>query len=189
MHTVHTLGGSQEVTFLTEKGLYQVLFTSRKPIAKQFKNWVCEVVHDLRIKGTYTLENKIKTIKDQNEHLINQLNIKDQKNKQEVELERHNTLLKIFDKENVVYIAIVQKFTNGSFIIKIGTSFNIIKRYYDLKNDFGQCTFLEIYKCVNYIQCEHYLHNESDELSRFKYKEPINEFLSTEVYLVNNQND
>jgi len=33
VHTMDTLGGSQQVTFLTEKGLYKILFKSRKPIA------------------------------------------------------------------------------------------------------------------------------------------------------------
>ena len=37
---------AQEVTFLTEKGLYEVMFRSRKPIAKQFKNWVYEILRD-----------------------------------------------------------------------------------------------------------------------------------------------
>ena len=33
-----TLGGNQKMVFLTEIGLYNVLFISRKPIAKIFKN-------------------------------------------------------------------------------------------------------------------------------------------------------
>lgn len=35
VNTIDTLGGPQEVTFLTEAGLYEMLFKSRKPIAKQ----------------------------------------------------------------------------------------------------------------------------------------------------------
>src|SRR5579872_3852040 len=58
----YTPGGEQEVTFLTEKGLYQVLFTSRKPIAKKFKNWVCEVIKELRLNGKYELEKQITDI-------------------------------------------------------------------------------------------------------------------------------
>lgn len=34
---VPTLGGNQEMWFLTEDGLYEVLMLSRKPIAKEFK--------------------------------------------------------------------------------------------------------------------------------------------------------
>jgi prophage antirepressor-like protein len=34
---ITTPGGNQEVWFLTEDGLYEVLMQSRKPIAKEFK--------------------------------------------------------------------------------------------------------------------------------------------------------
>lgn len=55
-----TLGGQQEVTFLTEQGLYKVLMRSRKKIAEQFQDWVCEVVEEIRRKGKYDLEEKLK---------------------------------------------------------------------------------------------------------------------------------
>lgn len=48
-----TLGGSQQTTFLTEDGLYEVLMQSRKPIAKQFKKGVKEILKDIRQKGFY----------------------------------------------------------------------------------------------------------------------------------------
>ncbi len=74
-HTVDTLGGPQEVTFLTEKGLYQVLFTSRKPIAKKFKNWVCEVIKEIRLNGKYQLEKQLKLKEEEisikNKELLN----------------------------------------------------------------------------------------------------------------------
>ena len=40
---VRTLGGNQEMWFLTEDGLYEVLMQSRKPIAKQFKKKVKKI--------------------------------------------------------------------------------------------------------------------------------------------------
>ncbi len=53
------MGRKQETTFLTEKGLYKLLFKSRKPIAKQFTDWVCEVIKEIRLNGRYQLEQKI----------------------------------------------------------------------------------------------------------------------------------
>ena len=44
-----TLGGQQEMWFLTEDGLYEVLMQSRKPIAKQFKKKVKKLLKDLRL--------------------------------------------------------------------------------------------------------------------------------------------
>lgn len=44
---------SGENWFLTEDGLYEVLMQSRKPIAKQFKKGVKNILHDIRTKGGY----------------------------------------------------------------------------------------------------------------------------------------
>jgi len=55
-----TPGGKQEVVFLTEQGLYKVLMRSRKKIAEQFQDWVCEVIEEIRRKGKYDLEEKLK---------------------------------------------------------------------------------------------------------------------------------
>ena len=46
---IRTLGGNQEMWFLTEDGLYEVLMQSRKPIAKQFKKKVKKLLKDLRL--------------------------------------------------------------------------------------------------------------------------------------------
>ena len=45
------MGANRSQYFLTEKGLYEVLFMSRKPIAKQFKNWVFEILKEIRTTG------------------------------------------------------------------------------------------------------------------------------------------
>lgn len=55
-NTVLTLGGSQESWFLTEYGLYEVLMQSRKPIAKEFKSRVKEILRDLRRTGCVITE-------------------------------------------------------------------------------------------------------------------------------------
>lgn len=53
--TVNNLNG-KEVWFLTEDGLYEVLMQSRKPIAKQFKKKVKEILKDIRKHGMYATE-------------------------------------------------------------------------------------------------------------------------------------
>lgn len=50
---VDTLGGNQEVWFLTGDGLYEVLMQSRKPIAKEFKKGVKEILKSIRKTGGY----------------------------------------------------------------------------------------------------------------------------------------
>jgi len=43
----HTLGGNQEMVFLTETGLYRVLGRSRKPIAHKFQKWMVSVLKEI----------------------------------------------------------------------------------------------------------------------------------------------
>lgn len=50
---ITTPGGNQEVWLLTEDGLYEALFQSRKPIAKEFKKGVKEILKTIRKTGGY----------------------------------------------------------------------------------------------------------------------------------------
>ncbi|MDV8005010.1 phage antirepressor [Rhodococcus sp. IEGM 1318] len=53
--TTDTLGGMQSATYVTESGLYSLVFTSRKPEAKAFKRWITgTVLPALRKTGTYS---------------------------------------------------------------------------------------------------------------------------------------
>lgn len=51
--TVNNISGGSDTWFLTEDGLYEVLMQSRKPIAKQFKKKVKEILKTLRKSGGY----------------------------------------------------------------------------------------------------------------------------------------
>ncbi len=53
-------GRHQITNMLTEQGLYKLLFSSRKPIAKVFQKWVCDVIKEIRLKGKYDLQEKLK---------------------------------------------------------------------------------------------------------------------------------
>ncbi len=54
---VCTPGGEQKAWFLTERGLYEVLFRSRKPIAKEFKAKVKDILYSIRTTGQYGADN------------------------------------------------------------------------------------------------------------------------------------
>lgn len=65
VNNVYTPGGIQESWFLTEDGLYEVLMQSRKPIAKQFKKEIKQILKDIRKYGMYmTTENLEKFMSD-----------------------------------------------------------------------------------------------------------------------------
>jgi prophage antirepressor-like protein len=54
-----TTGGNREQWFLTEDGLYEMLFISRKPLAKQFRIWIRNMLKEIRLTGKYELEKQI----------------------------------------------------------------------------------------------------------------------------------
>ena len=62
IYKIDTLGGKQDVLFLTENGLYEVLMQSRKPIAKEFKKQVKVILKDIRKHGIYATDNVIDNI-------------------------------------------------------------------------------------------------------------------------------
>jgi len=58
----NTITGLQEQWFLTEDGIYEVLFISRKPIAKEFKKWVRKTIKQIRLNSNNKLQNRIKEL-------------------------------------------------------------------------------------------------------------------------------
>jgi len=84
-----TLGGQQNTTFLTEQGLYKVLMRSRKKIAEQFQDWVCEVVEEIRKNGKYELEKKLEERNKQIEETQRELHLYKQKTYEEIEKTGH----------------------------------------------------------------------------------------------------
>jgi len=60
VHSMHTLGGTQQVSIINESGLYSLILRSRKPEAKKFKKWVtAEVLPSIRKHGAYATKAKL----------------------------------------------------------------------------------------------------------------------------------
>jgi len=148
VHTMDTLGGLQQVTFLTEKGLYKVLFKSRKTIAEIFQNWVCEVIKEIRLKGVYDLQ---KVIIEKNNQLLDleekKNNELDQKLAQQKILEREKILLNEYATiGSIFYIIKVKTLENGQYIIKIGESRKgIVDRHKEHKSKYEECLLLDCF--------------------------------------------
>ncbi|XKH51360.1 phage antirepressor [Chryseomicrobium palamuruense] len=54
VHSTHTPGGNQSMVIISEAGLYELIFASKKEEAKHFKRWVTkEVVPSIRKYGAY----------------------------------------------------------------------------------------------------------------------------------------
>ena len=69
---IDTLGGKQELTIISESGLYNVILLSRKPEAKRFKRWIIhEVLPSIRKHGGYLTDTKIEEILTNPDTIIN----------------------------------------------------------------------------------------------------------------------
>ena len=88
------LGGLQgECNFLTEDGLYEVLMQSRKPIAKQFKKKVKEILKDIRKNGIYATDNVIDNILNNPDFSIELLTKLKEERAARVKAEQRNAVL------------------------------------------------------------------------------------------------
>lgn len=55
VNTIDTPGGKQEISIVSESGLYALIFKSRRPEAKKFRRWVTsEVLPAIRKTGSYS---------------------------------------------------------------------------------------------------------------------------------------
>jgi prophage antirepressor-like protein len=110
-----TLGGPQEITFLTELGLYRLLNRSNKPIARDFQKWVAKVIKEIRLTETYKLE---KELNEKEKQLT----------KKEEELSRYKKRNQIkYEKKDRVYV--YEDTTNeNELVYKIGYSQNMTIR-------------------------------------------------------------
>jgi len=165
VHTMDTHGGTQNVSFLTEKGLYKVLFKSRKPIAEKFQNWVYEVIKELRINGIYDLQ---KQLEQKNVDIQQIEESKDKelemKLKQQQCLEREKVLLNQYATiGSIIYIIKVKTFKTGEYVIKIGQSRKgILNRYNEHKHKYEECLLLDCFSVNTSHEFENFLHNHED---------------------------
>ena len=161
VHSMHTLGGVQEVTFLTEKGLYKVLFKSRKPIAEKFQNWVCEVIKEIRLNGIYDLKLQLEDAKNEIIHI-------EETNKKELDIkiqkEREKLLLREFGTIGpIVYIIKVKSYENGTYVVKIGESGEGIQsRYNEHKSKYEEVLVLDCFSVKKCRKFESFLHSNDN---------------------------
>jgi prophage antirepressor-like protein len=178
VHTTDGTGRLQDITFLTEKGLYKVLFRSRKPIAQKFQNWVCDVIKEIRVTGIYNMQKEIDKKQEELEQTKGEMaSLEDTKKKEyetklekEKVLEREKILLKEYDTAcSVVYVIKVKTLEHvGKYIIKIGESRRGISgRYNEHKSKYEECVLLDCFCVHRSKDFENFIHNhESVRLNR-----------------------
>lgn len=70
-----SLGRNQETSIINEFGIYEAVFSSRKPQARDFKRWVFSIIKDLREKSGLQGFEVFRTLdKEHQRKMMNQLN-------------------------------------------------------------------------------------------------------------------
>jgi prophage antirepressor-like protein len=156
--TMDTSTGPKQVTFLTEKGLYKVLFKSRKPIAEKFQNWVCDVIKEIRLTGTYNLEKQLEEAKNEiiqiEETHKTELDTKVQKEREQILLREFKSI------GSMVYIIKVKTHPDGTYVVKIGESrIGIQERYNQCKSKHGDVLLLDCFAVKQSLDFETFIHN------------------------------
>jgi prophage antirepressor-like protein len=154
-----TRGGLQDTWFLTEQGLYKMLFVSRKPIAKPFQLWAFNLIKDARKKNEITIKKNIEI-----------------ENKQEV-------LLREYSKEcSLIYIIKVNTVDENRYILKIGESrAGVLGRYTEHKKKYPECLLLDCFIVKNSKQLEKLVHSK---LSQYRYRELKDHEKENELFMV-----
>lgn len=157
----NTPSGNQGVTYLTEKGLYKILFKSRKPIAENLQNWLCNIIKEIRLNGSYNLQKKLENQKNEIETAKN-IEMEEKINEHK-ELENEKVLLdKFANIGSIIYIIKVKTFEDGTYVIKIGESRQgIRRRYSDHRSSYEECLLLNCFQVEKSKQLEHFLHHHT----------------------------
>jgi prophage antirepressor-like protein len=62
LQLMHTLGGAQNVTFLTKRGVYRLVMKSDKPAALPFQDWILSVIESIEETGRYDINEKATSV-------------------------------------------------------------------------------------------------------------------------------
>jgi prophage antirepressor-like protein len=90
---IYYSGQVREMWFVTEEGLYEVLFQSIKPIAKEFKKEVKIILKDIRKHGIYATDKVIENILNNPDYGIALLTQLKEERQARLEAEKTNTIL------------------------------------------------------------------------------------------------
>lgn len=148
IYKIDTLGGKQDVLFLTENGLYEVLMQSRKPIAKEFKKQVKVILKDIRKHGIYATDNVIDNILNNPDFGIELLTKLKEERQARIKAEQTNAILMHVNKtytatEIAKEIGLRSANELNRFLEKKGIQYWINGTWLP-KADYSNCGYFEI---------------------------------------------
>lgn len=174
LHAINTPGGVQNTIFLTETGIYRVLFQSRKPIAVPFQRWVAGVIKEIREKGSYNLAQANAAIeKAKLDHQILLNNIAAQMREKELTSSHISALNACKPRDALFYIGFIRDMTDGLMMIKIGSTLDLRTRAPQLIKEFGTMYIMHVFYVDMHIQFERFLQRHN-KIKNMVFTDPIN---------------
>ena len=200
VHNVIDLRGiSQENTYLTSRGVYRLLYNSKKNIAIKFRKWVGDLLDDIIFNNDKELQKQIEFNKSLLKEKENKLQIKEIQLTQEKEyyninidnlkkekmLEKHNILLREFGTiGSLVYIMKVKTYESGEYIIKIGESRRgVLSRWNEHKTNYEDAILLDCFIVNRSKDFEYFLHTHN-EIKHNKVRSLENHENENELFLI-----
>jgi prophage antirepressor-like protein len=163
VNTIDIIGRNQETTFLTEKGLYKILFKSRKPIAEKFTNWVCDVIKEIRLNSIYEYQKQLSVYDTK-------LQLKD--------IQKEQNLLTNFHKKPIVYLGLTE-----DNIARPGITDDIERRLKEHKKQIRpDFTFEYVYETIYNEEVERRLYHHPEMKKRRAEKKEYNGKIQTEIF-------
>ena len=172
-------GHNKEIILMsvkTFKKLCMISQTSKAEIVQEYYLKMEEILQDY-------MEKIIQEEKIEKQKLLTDLSI----TKEKAFLERHQALLTGFSHMKLVYMIHMFDMENGKYVIKLGRTDDLRDRVNHIGSSFKvKPRVIDVFTCENNHEFEQYLHNHHKFIP-FKYSDPINGKVSTETYLVNNE--
>jgi prophage antirepressor-like protein len=124
LHKIETPGGEQSVAVLTSRGIYRLLYGSRKPLAEKFREWAGDVLDDI-------IFNESKELKKRLEEHEKQLEEKDKQLKAEkakaINLVTKIQNDKVYKIEGWIYIATSKQYSLNNHY-RLGQTIDLNRR-------------------------------------------------------------
>ena len=147
--TYSSNSGNQDTIFLTSRGVYRLLYSSKKEIAKKFRKWASDILDDIIFNQSNELRNQLK---EKEQQLIQT----EERSELEKEILLEKTLLSQFPQNTqcIYYGKIDDKDMVGGTLVKFGMSNNLQERVKSHRKTYANFRLKNAFKVTNQIEIE-----------------------------------
>lgn len=138
----------QNTTFLSSQGVYRLLYSSKKEIAKKFRKWAGAILDDIIFNESQKLQRQLqeqqKKLEEKNERLVEQ--------QKKIDLLEHKPRTHGFLSRRKGYVYIIRDRSKPGHY-KIGMTYNVSNRLRNLNTSSSEKT-LDVYNEIQSFDCE-----------------------------------